>query len=241
MRKIFLSAGHSNKPGRDRGAAGNGFIEGELTALLREKVYNNLLAMGAPVSKDMDDTILSDSVRFFNKITTHESIVCEFHFNAGPESATGTETLVSVNPTYFEKKLAEAMSKAAHEVLGIPMRGQNGVKLETDSQHPNGLGWMRIPGQNILIEVCFISNPNEINRYAQLEDNLAEAYAKVLFTFANEKSPIANPTPEKIHKVRSGDTLTFLASIYHTTIEEIKKKNRLSDVDTIYIGQELKV
>ena len=29
MRKIFIGAGHSNVKGKDRGAEGNGYIEGE--------------------------------------------------------------------------------------------------------------------------------------------------------------------------------------------------------------------
>jgi hypothetical protein len=35
MKKLILSAGHSNMTGRDRGASGCGFIEGDLTVELR--------------------------------------------------------------------------------------------------------------------------------------------------------------------------------------------------------------
>ena len=42
MRKIFISAGHSNKQGTDRGASGNGFIEGELTVELRDLIVSEL-------------------------------------------------------------------------------------------------------------------------------------------------------------------------------------------------------
>lgn len=45
---------------------------------------------------------------------------------------------------------------------------------------------------------------------------------------------------QKIHKVRSGDSLEKIARHYQASIEEIKKINHLSN-DTIIIGQELKI
>ena len=47
-RKIYLSAGHSNRAGRDRGASGNGFIEGELTVDARNRITKYLLAFKFP-------------------------------------------------------------------------------------------------------------------------------------------------------------------------------------------------
>lgn len=45
---------------------------------------------------------------------------------------------------------------------------------------------------------------------------------------------------QKIHKVRSGDSLEKIARLYQANVEEIKKINHLSN-DTIIIGQELKI
>lgn len=44
MRTVFISAGHSNQPGRDRGAYGNGYNEGDLTAEFRNLVITELAA-----------------------------------------------------------------------------------------------------------------------------------------------------------------------------------------------------
>ena len=45
MRKIFISAVHSNKPGKDQGAAGNGFIEGQLAVELRNLLVSELKSL----------------------------------------------------------------------------------------------------------------------------------------------------------------------------------------------------
>lgn len=41
--------------------------------------------------------------------------------------------------------------------------------------------------------------------------------------------------------VQSGDTVSEIAQKYHTTIDEIQKENKLSNVNLIYVGQQLQV
>ena len=45
MRKIFISAGHSNKSGKDQGAQGNGYIEGQLAVELRNLLVSELKSL----------------------------------------------------------------------------------------------------------------------------------------------------------------------------------------------------
>lgn len=47
------------------------------------------------------------------------------------------------------------------------------------------------------------------------------------------------PTPPGLYIVREGDTLETIASAFNTTVEEIAATNRISDVNTIYVGQPL--
>ena len=67
MKKIFLSAGHSNKFGRDRGASGNGYIEGELSVEFRDLLSDSLSKLGIDVIKDGNNTILAESIVFLRK------------------------------------------------------------------------------------------------------------------------------------------------------------------------------
>jgi N-acetylmuramoyl-L-alanine amidase len=65
MRKIFISAGHSNKPGKDQGAAGNGFIEGHLSVELRNLLISELKSLGITPVGDVDSNVLKESLTFF--------------------------------------------------------------------------------------------------------------------------------------------------------------------------------
>jgi N-acetylmuramoyl-L-alanine amidase len=255
MRKIYISAGHSNKQGRDRGAAGNGFIEGELTVELRNLVSSELKKMGVSPIVDADNSILSETINFFKNLTTNNCIVLDLHWNAGPKTATGTETLIPAVNTDFERRLAHALSKAVSDRLKIPMRGRHsgfsGVKTEADSHHGR-LGWMRLTGENVLMEMCFISNPNDMKSYQENKAALAYDIAKVLFDFASNgattattttANKVATPTSnksKKIHVVVSGDTLFGISRTYGVSVEEIRRLNSLSG-NNISVGQNLRI
>ena len=132
MRNIFISAGHSNKPGRDRGASGNGFIEGNLAAEFRDLIVHKIQEQGINPIVDDNNSILSETINLFKNKTSSNSIVVDIHFNAGPPSATGTETLIPSDNTLFERQLAENISDAIHKRLGIKKRGKrNAPNLHT--------------------------------------------------------------------------------------------------------------
>lgn len=46
---------------------------------------------------------------------------------------------------------------------------------------------------------------------------------------------------DKTYTVKSGDTLTAIAKEYNTTINELKEKNGIKNIDLIYVGQVLKI
>lgn len=230
MRSIFLSSGHSDKVGRDRGAAGNGYIEGVLTVEFRDLLEKELKSLGAKVYKDGNDTILAQTIAFFKGKTLSDSIVIDTHWNAGNALATGTEVLVSAVSTPFEKKLAKDVVDEIAETLGIKNRG---VKTELDSQHKR-LGFLHITGENILIEMCFISNANDMKKYQLSKNLLAKNLAKILFEYANDK--VSNV---KEYTVVSGDTLTKIAIKLNTTVTYLETKNNLKS-DSLKIGQILR-
>lgn len=93
-RKIFISAGHSNVSGRDRGALGvNGTIEGELTVALRKKVVSELNRLGANPITDIDRNVTRETVTFMIRNLVSRDIAIDIHFNAATKTATGTEVL----------------------------------------------------------------------------------------------------------------------------------------------------
>lgn len=233
MRNIYISAGHSNTKGRDMGAVGQGFIEGVEAAELRNIIYSELKKLGVTAIVDKDDSILADTLKFFKNLTDSKSIVIDIHFNSsGTDKATGTETLIPSGATQFEKELATELTKVMSETLGIKSRG---VKSEADSHHGR-LGFMRLTGENVLLEVCFISNKSDMESYRKNRFILGKKIAETLYNFAQENKT----TTEKIHIVQKGDSLSKIVTLYKTTITKLKTDNNLQ-TDVIQIGQKLKI
>jgi N-acetylmuramoyl-L-alanine amidase len=230
MRSIYISAGHSNKKGRDRGAVGNGYIEGDLTAEFRNLLFKELSKLGNTPIVDGDNTILSETLTKFRNMTSSNSIVLDIHWNAATPKATGTETLIPTEYTKFEYNLAKDLSNTVSNVLGIPIRGVNGVKKESESHHGR-LGWMRLNGENVLMEVCFITNEDDMKSYQKNKQKLVKNIAKVLFEYSQENN---------VYKVVKGDTLSKIAKNNNTTVDKLKKDNKLTS-DLIKIGQIIKL
>jgi len=180
MKKLFLSAGHSNVSGRDCGAVGNGYVEGVLAAELRQLIAAKLQNIhGITAIVDSDDSVLKQTLETFRAFVSHDSIAIEIHFNASANPlATGAESLVPSDPSELENNIAHALSYITAETLGIKDRG---VKTELQSHHKK-LGWMRQQGECVIWEVCFISNAHDIKNYqtykSLLATNVADALAK---------------------------------------------------------------
>jgi N-acetylmuramoyl-L-alanine amidase len=245
MRKVFISAGHSNRPGRDRGASGNGFIEGELTVEYRNLLTAALRRRGITPITDADDSILSQTLNFFRNMTTNTCIVVDIHWNAAGPTATGTETLIPSDNTEFERTLAKALSDDVSQILGIPLRGNHrglrGVKTEAESHHGR-LGWMRLTGENVLLEICFISNRGDMDKYQANKQRLAEAHAETILRFARPATGtnrVAAPAP-RTYTVKSGDTVWGISRNFNVNPGDLVARNGIVG-NRIVPGQVLRI
>ena len=230
MRTIFISAGHSNVLGKDRGASGNGFVEGILTVEQRDLIVKELKKLGAKFVVDNNDSILSQTMAFFRNKTTKNCILVDLHWNASSPQATGTEVLVPASPTKFETDLATDLSKTISTILTIKNRG---VKTELQSARKS-LGWMRLTGENILIETCFISNKKDMDSYQKNKEELAKQIASILYEYSNKIDL------QKTYIVKAGDSLLEIARKNKTTVSKIQKDNNLLS-SNIKINQKLKI
>lgn len=188
MRTVFISAGHSDGKGtsKDRGAVSNGFVEGDLTIEFRDLLHLNLKDLGVKVVIDNNSNAFSHSIAFFRNLTTPNSIVIDIHFNSSANPlSTGVETLIPAKYTAFEYNLAADISKCISETLGYKLRGTNGVKTELASHH-GSLGWMRLTGENILLEIGFISNKKDMEIYQQKKHILAKKIAEIIFEYVKK-------------------------------------------------------
>jgi N-acetylmuramoyl-L-alanine amidase len=184
MRTLIITAGHSNGKGGhlDKGVSSyNGkHFEGDLTIKLRDRVSDILRRSGYKVYEDSDKNPLAAAIQELKGFFSMTSINVDIHFNSASLGASGTETLVKDKYSKFEYKIAETLSERISSILGIKNRG-----VKTESMSARGkLGWMRMTGNNIIIEVCFLSNPSDVAKYEDKQDEIADVIAQVLGYYA---------------------------------------------------------
>jgi len=164
---LFISAGHSEA---DPGATGNGYSEADLVLEFRDRVARELHRQGAVFYKDGSkgrNLPLREAADMASKM----DVSVEFHFNAfSSASATGSESLSS----HRDYELASALSETVSNALGIPDRG---AKTEDSGQHSR-LAFVQAGG--VILEIGFLTNPNDLNSFLDQQDALASAVAETL-------------------------------------------------------------
>jgi N-acetylmuramoyl-L-alanine amidase len=168
----FISAGHHLK---DSGAVANGKQENLEAIKFRDIVVKLCKDAGLTVITDNDNETLG---QYLERIKTGSgSVVLEFHFDASTNvNATGTTCLVGNDADRLDKAFAKELVDATAKVLGIRNRG---VITEAQS-HRGRLGLMREQGIVALLELCFISNPKDMEAYFANQYALAANLAKII-------------------------------------------------------------
>ena len=166
---IVITAGHSNV---DPGAPSQNkeIYEAHVVTDFRNMVAHYLRAAAADIRTDGDGN-QNLSLNQAIKLIKPGYIAVEFHCNAFTNpSATGVETLSQPKNKGLGGKLCEAVANE----LGIVNRGAKG---EGSGQHSR-LGFVGAGG--ILLELFFISNPDDLRRYLEKKWLVARAVANVL-------------------------------------------------------------
>lgn len=173
MRKLIISAGHG---GKDPGASGNGFVERDLAIELRNLIIAELKELGINALVDHDRNALRETLSWLRGKFGSKDILLDIHWNAAanPE-AKGSEVIVPDTSSFYEKSLAKALLKVLTD-LGFRDRG---VKPEALTARKT-LAWMRPGAENVLLEVCFISNALDMKLYQANKHTIAKRMAAVL-------------------------------------------------------------
>lgn len=175
---IFLSAGHNPKGRRrDPGAVANGYQEADLAVELRDLVISEINNQHptAKIIRDYDHERLGSYLRRIK--TGTGSVVLEFHFDASSSStASGSTAFYSFRANKLSRDFATALASATSRILGIKNRG---AKSERHT-HRGRLGLMRKRGTVALLEVCFITNPNDMRLYHSKKGELAKELASIV-------------------------------------------------------------
>jgi N-acetylmuramoyl-L-alanine amidase len=166
--KILVSAGHG---GTSPGASYFGHTEAALMLELRNYVSMRLLERGHAVMQDGGDhenLPLPEAVKLIKGM----DVAIELHTNAAPGGA-GVE-LVSL-PRH--KAQAQKIARAIGRALSIPVRRDGGWMRQEDTPH-GSLAFVRAGG--MVVEVFFLSNRDELDRYLKAKHDVAEAIAEAL-------------------------------------------------------------
>jgi len=172
-RKIFISAGHG---GVDSGAVGNGYIERDLAIELRDLVVKELQLMGTAPIVDDNRNALKETLAWLRGKFGSKDILFDIHWNAAAsKDAKGSEVIIPDVSSQFEKDLAKSLLKVLTDI-GFKERG---VKPENLTARKR-LGWMRPSAENVLIEICFISNSTDMKLYQANKHTISKKLASVL-------------------------------------------------------------
>jgi N-acetylmuramoyl-L-alanine amidase len=183
--KVYLTSGHQIINGKGNGAFG---VDGFDEAVEARKFVNDVLkflkfAFSLDESKvltDRDDWSLNTVINWIAKNTTKDCLSIDVHFNAFTNPrATGTEVLIANNHTESELKIAKDFAFMMSSVLRINNRG-----VKTEAQSARGkLGMLSGGGakaKNILIEICFITNPDDVRLYRNNYWTLVEKFSHLI-------------------------------------------------------------
>jgi N-acetylmuramoyl-L-alanine amidase len=176
MRNIFVFAGHG---GADPGASYKQHVERDLAIEFRDLVIRELAKLSIQAKTDSNSNALVQTLDWLKGKFGSKDILVDIHWNAGIPSANGSEIFVPDGASSFEMHLGRSLLR----VFGQVGFRQRGVKPEAVSPRRR-LGFMRPKAENILIEVCFITNDSDMQIYQANKQNLAKLVAKELSDFS---------------------------------------------------------
>lgn len=170
---LYLTAGHHFK---DPGAVANGYQENNLNIELRDLITKELKEKYPDVKfwTDKDTSTLSQVILEIKPQVTSKDYWVEIHFDSSErKAATGTTALVANNSREKSRSLASALASLTSETLGITNRG---VKSESESNRGK-LAMLHTSASSVLLEIAFISNSSDLQKYQKEKKCLAEVIA----------------------------------------------------------------
>lgn len=221
---VVISSGHHGKSMCLPGACSQSYIEAKLAKELMAKIAKYLTVFGVDVHTFADEKGTSVSTNISNITNYHltkrkDYLHISIHFNAANGSASGAEVLYRGDMG----DLASAFSVILSDTLSIKNRGK---KQRTDLGFLNKLSLRNY--DPLLFEICFIDNKDDMRKYAENIDALADNIAAKIANLcgASYQNPQKNEKKENsakanAHTVESGDTLYSIARKYSTTVDKL--------------------
>ena len=181
---IYLSAGHR---GRGTGAYSkrNG-DEADHTIMFRNRLYESLkakLSFRHKVRIDSDGEEESRVIRDINNFCGNKGVAIEFHFDASSKAEpNGSTVFIADEASNTSISIAEDIAPLVSDMLGVRNRG---VRREKSTARKT-IGFLRqTKCPAVLIELCFLTNDDDIDKFNKGIDNLVGALTEYLAAMAN--------------------------------------------------------
>lgn len=177
MKTVYITAGHG---GNDPGAVSQFGKEAEEARKFVTSVAKSLYKKGVFTYTDDNKWSLSQVISWLGTKIKSSDYTIDIHFNAGPATATGVEVLIPEKWNTKEFEMAKGIASIISKTLNLRLRSGkvgNGVKTESESQHSR-IGILSnnrlSAANNVLVEICFISNKTDMESYKNNYDLLIE-------------------------------------------------------------------
>jgi N-acetylmuramoyl-L-alanine amidase len=229
-KQLFIIAGHSTAidPGATSTINGVNYKEADLAVEFRDLLIEECKTIGLNPITDSKTNALKQTLEWLkSKVFQPTDIMVDIHWNAGPPAANGTEVIIPDNASQKERNLAK-------DVYAVLSKYWKPRRILKESETPRKrLGIFRPNMEQILIEMCFISNAADMNTYQKVKRSLAKEIAQVLYKHYMEREL------ERVYIIQKGDNLLSISRKVNVPLDTILLKNNLKKTDKIFVGQKL--
>lgn len=234
---VVIDPGHG---GSDSGAIGKDLLEKDYNLLISKYMYDRFRELGVPVYLTRDEDVTLEPAERTKEVLSFfgndpNVVVLSNHLNAG--GGTGAEVIYALrNSSQLSNNILENIGN-----LGQIKRRVYQRRLPSNStkdyyfMHRNTGNT-----ESVIVEYGFIDNDKDLEFLKDNYQELAEAVVKGVLEYKG--IPYVAPESEVVdtYKVMKGDTLYSIANKLDTTVDELKKLNKLMN-NNLYIGQVLKI
>jgi hypothetical protein len=198
MGRIFISAGHGGvENGRpDPGSVVDGTTEAQEMILLRDQIVPELRSRGFEILAVPDDLSLDGTINWINFRYRSGDIALEIHAESFSNPSARGATVYYIANNDQRKAHAELLLLAL--LRRVPQLPSRGAKPDTQT----GLGSLTFCrstiGPSLLMEVCYLSNPDDRNLLQTRRRDFALGIADGLASWSRAVSggsPAPTPTP----------------------------------------------
>lgn len=181
---------------------------------------------------------------FFNSVISGTSLDCRLAMDFEIFGDLNDEEINSISKTFLEK--VKELTGKEMIVYSDTYNAENTFSQYIADQYPLWVAQYEVdvPSNNgkweswVGFQYTDVGQINGINGYVD-----RDKFTKDIFLSNNEEIPKpVNPPEENTNTyyiVKSGDTLSYIALWYNTTVEELVKLNNIQNPNLIYVGQKI--